>query len=115
MLHTAVAALCDRWSALIERRYNLCRSRPHADQAVGPGGRNAHHHEESNPVRFAGKVDRPVARRTSDRLAEPRLKPLDQHLELTPDQSLVPARLDYALPFLYLGQSRRLLFFKDRV
>src|SRR5437773_11151013 len=26
MLHSAVAAVCDRRSALIERRYNLCRS-----------------------------------------------------------------------------------------
>src|SRR5437016_464467 len=89
--------------------------RPHTGQAVGAPCGNANLPREPNPVSFSGKVNHPVARRTSDRLAEPGLKPFDQHLELAPNQSLVPARLDRALLFLELGQSRRLLLVRDRV
>src|SRR6266567_3267048 len=87
----------------------------YTDQAVGAPSGDADFPREPNPVRFSGKVNHPVARRTSDRLAEPGLKPFDQHLELAPDQSLVPSRLDRALLLLELGQSRRLLLVRDRV
>src|SRR5438094_6138733 len=89
--------------------------RPHASQAVGSRRGNANLPREPNPVSFAGKVNQPVARRTSDRLAEAGLKPFDQHLELAPDQSLVPSRLDRALPLQEFGQSRHLLLFGDRL
>src|SRR6266571_279872 len=89
--------------------------RPHTGQAVGAPCGNANLPREPNPVSFSGKVNHPVARRTSDRLAEAGLKPFDQHLELAPDQSLVPSRLDRALPLLELGQSRSLLLLRDRV